>query len=696
MNKSIRVNTAKEDKSARIRIQQSYNSIDILSLTLGQVNQFPSNNADIGIVIGRVEAQGVGIPNAKVSIFVPLDEQDASDPEISSLYPFATINDTDSNGNRYNLLPKFRASPLSNNYFGNNPYGEGFGENKYGLGYKPDYPVGTLPTNEEVCVNDRLAYVASKYYRYTAVTNDSGDFCIMGVPVGTHILHIDADLTDIGRFSMKPIVLSNFLGYPESLFENGGTRIRENTRISNAKHIISQNTPIEVIPMWGDRNADPNAEIGITLANQTLNTEIKPTTTIFHSGMTMAKDAYYYDYVGFRMLIGLLRLTIDIGIAVFRIPLPFPAFNIDVTSNTCTVNGGESSLDPFVIQVRGFVDNYDFDADPSDFDGEPSNKLFLSQHRATRINGQLLDYRIPIDPVQLVEGQFARVEDVGSVAYIVPCNKRKIVTDPDGNDRVVPDDSPEGVFTEFDGALITRMEGGMDNPPTKIATDRVFMKVPQNVRYEDSPAQWIDEYRTFEAGKYYSVVQRWASKKTSSDSGCREYDNVGMVVNLEDKDNEGTPRPQFSDFKLDYNDPNGCGGPNGYDFFMGKNVHFCLYHLQYGYKLVGNRRITCPDIVGQGNIRYNNNPLGGGLVSTQHLARGDLYKTDFIEVPKRDILLLLNDCPRSNYGLGLVGRYYGVEDELGIDSPSERSNVLFFKGIKESDCLFMLYKYNLI
>ena len=37
-----------------------------------------------------------------------------------------------------------------------------------------------------------------KYYRYTTVTNESGDYMIFGVPVGEQVLHVELDLSDIG------------------------------------------------------------------------------------------------------------------------------------------------------------------------------------------------------------------------------------------------------------------------------------------------------------------------------------------------------------------------------------------------------------------------------------------------------------------------------------------------------------------
>jgi hypothetical protein len=48
----------------------------------------------------------LGVPNAKISIFIPLSVEDEKDPVISRLYPFkSSVSDKNVNGYRYNLLP---------------------------------------------------------------------------------------------------------------------------------------------------------------------------------------------------------------------------------------------------------------------------------------------------------------------------------------------------------------------------------------------------------------------------------------------------------------------------------------------------------------------------------------------------------------------------------------------------------------
>ena len=55
----------------------------------------------------RVNANGaVGIPNAKISIFIPVTDDDKLSAEIRAIYPYENPRDKNVNGKRYNLLPR--------------------------------------------------------------------------------------------------------------------------------------------------------------------------------------------------------------------------------------------------------------------------------------------------------------------------------------------------------------------------------------------------------------------------------------------------------------------------------------------------------------------------------------------------------------------------------------------------------------
>ena len=108
MSKSYRIRTqVGVDKYINVNLEQDWEQLEILSLKILANNIYTRFCADYGVVTGRVFVNGgFGLPNAKVSIFIPLTDTDELDPVISELYPFRSINDTTEEGYRYNLLPK--------------------------------------------------------------------------------------------------------------------------------------------------------------------------------------------------------------------------------------------------------------------------------------------------------------------------------------------------------------------------------------------------------------------------------------------------------------------------------------------------------------------------------------------------------------------------------------------------------------
>ena len=74
-HKSIRVNTDIGDKFINVNLNQTYESLDILSLKVFQKDLYRLFQSDYGIIVGRFVANGgVGVPNCKVSVFIPFDE----------------------------------------------------------------------------------------------------------------------------------------------------------------------------------------------------------------------------------------------------------------------------------------------------------------------------------------------------------------------------------------------------------------------------------------------------------------------------------------------------------------------------------------------------------------------------------------------------------------------------------------------
>ena len=233
MSKSIRIRTTPngDDKYLNLNLEQDFDFVEILSLKITQKELYTKFCADYGVIVGRVTVNnGFGVPNAKVSVFVPISEDDKLDPEIYGEYPFETISDNDGDGTRYNLLS-------SNNDTNNECF----------------TPVGSFPNKREFIDNDGLLDIYCKYYKFTTTTNDAGDYMIFGVPAGSHIMYAEADMSDIGHISQKPYDYIR-QGSTEENFDST-TKFKKEKNLDAMNHIINRSpVGVDVQPFWGDKD----------------------------------------------------------------------------------------------------------------------------------------------------------------------------------------------------------------------------------------------------------------------------------------------------------------------------------------------------------------------------------------------------------------------------------------------------------
>lgn len=249
MSKSYRLRTqVGVDRQVNVQLEQDFESLEILSLKIRSEDIYTRMCADYGVVVGRVYTNnGYGIPNAKLSIFIPLDEIDQQNEIISSLYPYTSIEDVNEDGYRYNLLP-------------------------YNPQHSGHQPIGTFPSRFDVLTNPALIEVYDKYYKFTVKTNGSGDFMIFGVPVGSHTLVMNLDLSDMGPFSMSPQDLVRIGRATQDQLK--GTEFPVSSDLSTLPQFVNINQTIDVRPFWGDpelcqidiARRDFNlSEVGITI-----------------------------------------------------------------------------------------------------------------------------------------------------------------------------------------------------------------------------------------------------------------------------------------------------------------------------------------------------------------------------------------------------------------------------------------------
>jgi hypothetical protein len=251
MGNSYRIRTDfGADKNINININQNFDFLEILSLKLKQEDVYTRFCADYGVVAGRVIVNGgYGIPNANVSIFIPLSEVDQNDIVISTLYPYKRIDQKNEDGYRYNLLP-------------------------YRQEYGGHTPTGTFPDREDLLTRSEVLEVYEKYYKFTAKTNESGDFMIVGVPLGIQTIMMDLDLSNIGCFSLRPTDLIRLgLGGPGQF---NGNQFKSSTDLDSLPQIVNFKKDIDVTSFWGEEEI---CNIGITRVDfdlRELGIEIKP------------------------------------------------------------------------------------------------------------------------------------------------------------------------------------------------------------------------------------------------------------------------------------------------------------------------------------------------------------------------------------------------------------------------------------
>lgn len=255
-----------KDQNLRINVTQDFDFLEILSLKLRQEDVYTRFCADYGVVAGRVVVNGgYGVPNANVSIFVPLDAFDENDPIISTLYPYKRPDQKNEEGFRYNLLP-------------------------YVQEYGGHTATGTFPDVEDVLKRKEVLEIYEKYYKYTVKTNESGDFMIVGVPLGIQTAVLDLDLSNIGCFSLRPADLIRLGRGTSEQFD--GDKFKSSTDLDSLPQIVGQKKDIDVASFWGEENI---CNVGITRVDfdlRDLGIEITPQAVFMGSIFSTSEEDF--------------------------------------------------------------------------------------------------------------------------------------------------------------------------------------------------------------------------------------------------------------------------------------------------------------------------------------------------------------------------------------------------------------------
>jgi len=246
-NKVYRIRTVVGEQAPNVihvPLNQSYDMFEILSLNLNQVNTYKTYESDYGVVVGRVIANGgFGVPNVKVSVFIPVSNDEELNKRL--LYNFTSPTSSDYDGVRYNLLPDFVDEACHQD-------------------------VGTFPNKRLVLDNKDVIEIFEKYWKYTTTTNHAGDYMLFGIPTGSQQIHIDLDLSDCGVLSQRPHDMMA-KGYNETMFESPN-KFKTSKNLNSLAQIISQDRGVYVYPYWGDIS---NGEDSFSITRCDINIEYK-------------------------------------------------------------------------------------------------------------------------------------------------------------------------------------------------------------------------------------------------------------------------------------------------------------------------------------------------------------------------------------------------------------------------------------
>ena len=559
------------DKYINIKLEQDFDMINILSMNLSQSDVYSTFSSDTGVVCGRINSFFVGLPNAKVSLFIPVSSVE-NRPDVLELYPFKTVNDTDNDGKRYNLLSRIKKL---------NPFTY-IKENVLGIGYTPKTPVGSIPDKNELLVNNTWIETYKDYYKFSTTTNDSGDFMFTNIPIGMYNLHAEFDITDIGKYSTPAPLLQKINNVSKSLYNEDGSKLLPNNDLNSMPNIYSRNITVNVLPSWGDNTQQ---EIGITRQDIDFKVKLTPAFTVIGNGFTQDEDSFWGDRVLLRVLFAISNLcfgfnqdyveedklvtlryrtrflgrNFEFGFGndwtnkaprtafVFKVIIPDarPRFKFDIGPYyKDRVNGGQFELAPLDFKFLGFGKTPDglLKNGPKDIgccDTFPdcganidtiTDRLNLNTFRTGKIFTKLFSYQentdltdpcvetTNVDYIDYLKSELITInenkfytfnEENGSFIHIIPCNRTRVITNELGQE-VETSDSTVGVFTEFSGSMLFEMEDlPIKSTGTRIVTDRVKIKIPQNNDYdynnELNKNLWVVNYYTFKLNEVYTV-----------------------------------------------------------------------------------------------------------------------------------------------------------------------------------------------
>lgn len=225
-----------DDFFVNIKLNRTFGTLDTLNIYNNLVNSMPTQEANTGVVFGRLvalqnikdpEGNNIRIPlrNVPVGIFNPSEDYPNS----------ASVTD---NGDR--IFLNIKESSQQSEYFNVESF--------------------NFDTNRLLRSASQFTTVPDQY-KYVTTTNDEGEFVIYDAPIGTQIVMFEVDLLKQGL--TRDEIALNFFPFPPD----------DDAILDQIPNFAFKQFPIDVVPAWG------TIQTGYTELNVTINMDLRKWTT---------------------------------------------------------------------------------------------------------------------------------------------------------------------------------------------------------------------------------------------------------------------------------------------------------------------------------------------------------------------------------------------------------------------------------
>ena len=230
-----------DDMYVDVKLNRTFGVLDTLKIKNSLINSWTDQEAETGVVFGRLEAvqkiedeegNRVRIPlrGVPIGIFNPSDE-------------FPQLTSTDRNGDRIRLSLKESSGITQDEQY--------FNDNSVIIDYNTFLTdlsqFGSIP----------------EHFKYVTYTDENGEFILYNIPVGPQTIMFEVNLLKQGL--TRDEVALNFFPYPTE----------ENPLIDTVPHFFFRQIPIDVVPAWG------TLQTGYTEVDMAVNLDLRKWATYY-------------------------------------------------------------------------------------------------------------------------------------------------------------------------------------------------------------------------------------------------------------------------------------------------------------------------------------------------------------------------------------------------------------------------------